>query len=367
MYRIKTAFVTFFPVVPNNMGSSEVVTSRFKFWPGAKRLFQISHLSTKNPKNIQSINISKEKPFYKILKLPILINEILKYFKDAKNKILIIEGASWIFYSFIILIFTKLFIKNCKILYISHSIESEIRKKYSNIFLYYLTSILEKQVFKLSNISTSVSNKEKFKIKKLYDADTILFPNGVDVKLKRKKKYQKDKFIIYSGSYSYKPNKEAIDFLNEKIMPKLIKKYPTIKLIITGGGFNKNFSWINYKGVISKNSLYNLYSNSICMCVPLRFGSGTRIKIIEALSVGCIVISTKKGIEGIKLNKKNPPFICLKRKDIFSKILHIIENNKKIKLKANNSKYFYIKYYSMQNNVRNFIDKNLSILKYKSK
>ncbi|WP_440930819.1 hypothetical protein, partial [Candidatus Pelagibacter sp.] len=110
MYRIKTAFVTFFPVVPNNMGSSEVVTSRFKFWPGAKRLFQISHLSTKNPKNIQSINISKEKPFYKILKLPILINEILKYFKDAKNKILIIEGASWIFYSFIILIFTKLFI-----------------------------------------------------------------------------------------------------------------------------------------------------------------------------------------------------------------------------------------------------------------
>ena len=44
------------------------------------------------------------------------------------------------------------------------------------------------------------------------------------------------------------------------------------------------------------------------MCVPLNFGSGTRIKIIEALSVGGIM-STKKGIEGIKLNKKNPPFI----------------------------------------------------------
>ena len=31
------------------------------------------------------------------------------------------------------------------------------------------------------------------------------------------------------------------------------------------------------------------------MCVPIMFGYGTRIKIIEALSIGAIVISTKKG------------------------------------------------------------------------
>ena len=29
-------------------------------------------------------------------------------------------------------------------------------------------------------------------------------------------------------------------------------------------------------------------------CVPLKFGSGTRIKIMEALSLGAIVISSKK-------------------------------------------------------------------------
>ena len=40
------------------------------------------------------------------------------------------------------------------------------------------------------------------------------------------------------------------------------------------------------------------------MCVPLKYGSGTRIKIIEALMLGTIVISSSKGIEGIKLNKK---------------------------------------------------------------
>ena len=40
------------------------------------------------------------------------------------------------------------------------------------------------------------------------------------------------------------------------------------------------------------------------MCVPLKFGSGTRIKILEALTLGVIVVSTSKGIEGIELLKK---------------------------------------------------------------
>ena len=83
------------------------------------------------------------------------------------------------------------------------------------------------------------------------------------------------------------------------------KIFPKLKLILTGGGYNKKiFPWLIYKKIIPKNELYNLIYYSKCMCVPLKFGSGTRIKIIEALSLGGIVISSKKGIEGLKLFKK---------------------------------------------------------------
>ena len=37
-------------------------------------------------------------------------------------------------------------------------------------------------------------------------------------------------YIIYTGSYSYKPNKDAIDYLNNHIMPELTKKIPNLKL-----------------------------------------------------------------------------------------------------------------------------------------
>ena len=41
MKKFKTAFITFFPAVPDNMGSSAVVNSRFKSWPSKKMIIQV--------------------------------------------------------------------------------------------------------------------------------------------------------------------------------------------------------------------------------------------------------------------------------------------------------------------------------------
>lgn len=340
------------------MGSSTVVNSRFNNWPLKKKIFQISHLKKINNQTIETIYIKKEKPIYKILKLPELITRIYRYFNSSKKKLLVIEGASWIFYSFIVIFFFKFFFSNVKIIYISHSIESEIREKYSNKFIYLLTKLLEKLVFQFSDLSTSVSKKERDKINLLYKVKTILLPNGIQLyKFKKQKKIDGD-YIIYTGSYLYKPNKDAIDYLNTCIMPKLIKKMPNLNLVLTGGGFKKKYPWVIDKGIVSKSDLYNFLFFSKCLCVPLKFGSGTRIKIIEALSLGTIVISSKKGIEGINLKKTNPPFITDGDKNFINKILNVIKNNKKFKSKSNNLKKFYVENYSMKNILKKFINEN---------
>ena len=49
MKKTKTAFITFFPTIPDNMGSSTVVNSRFKSWPSKKKLFQLSHIKKNVP------------------------------------------------------------------------------------------------------------------------------------------------------------------------------------------------------------------------------------------------------------------------------------------------------------------------------
>ena len=271
---------------------------------------------------------------------------------------MILEGASWIFYSFFVIFFLKIFLPKVNIIYISHGIESEIRKKYSNILIFAITRIIEKLVFKYSNITTSVSKRDKTKIKRIYNEKTKILPNGISLKKFKKINKIKYDYIIYTGSYLYKPNKDSIDLLNKSIMPELIKIFPNIKLVLTGGGFNKKFSWLINKGTVSKNELYNLIFFSKCMCVPLMFGYGTRIKIIEALSLGAIVISTKKGIEGIKINSNNPPFIISNKKLFLRKIVEIIKENKKIKKKSISKKNFYLEEYSMKNILKIFLNEN---------
>ena len=85
---------------------------------------------------------------------------------------------------------------DCKIIYISYSVESEIRKKYSNQFIYFLTKFLENLVFKLSkNYSTAVSVKEKNKILKFYKRKQKFIPM---LSINSRKKYKKFKnFTCY--------------------------------------------------------------------------------------------------------------------------------------------------------------------------
>ena len=83
---MKTAFVCFFPVIPTNMGSAEVIRSLFISWPGKKKLFQISHLENKKKSFLKSFKIFREKPLLKIITIPFLMYCVFKYLKNEKKK-----------------------------------------------------------------------------------------------------------------------------------------------------------------------------------------------------------------------------------------------------------------------------------------
>ena len=71
MNKSRSAFITFFPIKPDTMGSSAVVNSRFEAWPYPKKIFQISCTKI-NSKKIETIFIKKEK-------------SIIQNFKFTKN------------------------------------------------------------------------------------------------------------------------------------------------------------------------------------------------------------------------------------------------------------------------------------------
>lgn len=349
---MKTAVVSFFDAYPPKSGAGVVICDFFNSWPDLNKcLFQMSAYKF-NKDKIKNINIFFNKPIFKLFFLPSLILKLLKYFNNEKKKILIIEGASWIFYSYFVIFFLKKFLPNVFIIYRSHNIEYEIRKKRSSFFIYLATKYFEKKVFTISDISTTVSVLEKKKVKKYYGVQTKLFPNSIRVndylalKFNVVKNLPK-KYILFCGSYEYSPNKFAIDFIINKILPSISKK--NIYLVLTGTAASINFNDKNIINLhyVKKSQLKFLYKNAICLMVTLSEGYGTRVKIIESLILGSNIITTHKGIEGIDY-KDNVRIVVTNSKKKMIKSIYNFMNSKSSKLK--NSNKSILKYYSMEKN-----------------
>lgn len=353
----KLIVAAFLPIYPITFGSSVVISSFFENIPIKKKvLFQISTKKKINNKLVRNTICFHENKLIKFFFVLVQIKNIIKEIAIKKEKkILIIEGASWVGYSFVLILISKIFYPNTIIFYKGHSIEYEIRKKNNNIMISTLSYYFEKLVYKFADISSTVSYIEQKKIKKLYNVNTKIFPNIIDYK-KKKIKSKKKKYIFYSGSYEYLPNKFAIDRLVKNIIPKIQEKIPSIKLYITGSkNLPYKFKWLKNLGLISKKKYFKILREANCVVVPTKEGYGTRVKIIEALCEGVVVVSSKIGIEGIKINQKTPPpFICSSDEMFVKNIIKVIKN-KKYSKKAMDNRNIFVDTYSAKKNTNKFL------------
>ncbi len=106
--------------------------------------------------------------------------------------------------------------------------------------------------------------------------------------------------IIYPASFGYEPSLVAARFLINDLMPLI----PEMNLRLVGSHIP---AWIR-ESVQANISVQGPVSDIIphlhaagALVVPLKAGSGTRLKVIEALAAGLPVISTSVGVEGLGL------------------------------------------------------------------
>lgn len=358
MKNVKFAFVAFFEVFPVTFGSSVVCGSLFNHWPHKKKYFQLS-----NKKNLPSVvnTFYFKNPLGKLFAIPLLFINLKKYL-NSKNNYIIIEGASWIGFSYILILLSKIFLRNTKIIYKSHSIEYEIRKNNNNFLISKITKFLERKVLLISDLSTSVSTLEQKKFFKYYKIKTFLFFNTIEFLNKKIQNVINETYIIFSGSYDYKPNSYSINQLVRHIMPKLIKKKINVKLYILG---NKSLKYKRYwlkTHFSSKKNYLKFLKNSLALVVPSNESYGSKIKIIEALCYGVPVITSKIGLTGITRINKYQPLISKDNNNSIVKLVEQIYNNKKFySLKAEKNKQEYIKRYDIKHNLNRLKNKIKSI------
>jgi len=110
------------------------------------------------------------------------------------------------------------------------------------------------------------------------------------------------KQLSFLGSLDWQPNREAVHHLLESWWPELHRKCPDMQLNIAGKNFPDALMRKKIDGVLMHGTVADAESflkSHPVVVVPLRSGSGIRIKILEALALGLPIISSAKGVQGL--------------------------------------------------------------------
>ena len=108
--------------------------------------------------------------------------------------------------------------------------------------------------------------------------------------------------LFHIGSMDWMPNQEGVRWFLKLVWPKVHKRMPQLTLYLAGRKMPDDLMRLDMEGVRVlgevPDAMYFIESKQINV-VPLLSGSGIRVKIIEAMSVGKVVVTTSIGAEGI--------------------------------------------------------------------
>ena len=172
-------------------------------------------------------------------------------------------------------------------------------------FKYYRN--LEYSLLYKSDISYYPSYKEIEEIKKVDDTLRVKAINAYmfDEKPIVHRDFEKTRDILFVGGFNHDPNKDAIRWLHESIMPRIKARNGNINLVVVGSNPTDEIKKIceegGYilKGFVSDEELLKLYNDTRIVVAPLRYGAGIKGKIIEAMANGAAIVTTNCGAEGI--------------------------------------------------------------------
>ncbi|MBR3571631.1 MAG: glycosyltransferase [Bacteroidales bacterium] len=207
---------------------------------------------------------------------------------------------------------------------IEHQIWERLASNESNPFMKFLYHVNEKQ---LRKVEDSILNKVdgymtisepdyQYFEKTAPEIPGVVIPFGIDMD-----NYElEDDFIAsdkpslcHIGSMNWSPNIEGIEWFLDDVWPLIHEAHPDLEFTVAGHGtpdhlMQRKDANVKFVGTVPDANEFML--DHELMIVPLLSGSGIRVKIVEAMALGRVVITTSVGAEGLSVENGKHLFIA---------------------------------------------------------
>lgn len=136
--------------------------------------------------------------------------------------------------------------------------------------------------------------------------------------------------LVFTGKMDYRPNIDAMLWFYQEIWPLVTQVKKDAKLVIVGKNPGPTISALDqFEGITVTGAVAEIAPWLNCsrvMVMPLRMGSGTRLKLIQALAAGLPVVSTSNGAEGYPVEDGKELLIANTPADFARQTLKLLES-----------------------------------------
>lgn len=240
-----------------------------------------------------------------------------------------------------------------KYIYRAHNLESELwktaKRESNNLLLKLMLSFqghlvqsLEERIIQLSDAVACIAVEDKDKIETIGRNKNLKhIPLGLNFsKSLPSSSHGPIKFLFF-GRLDWAPNKDALTWLLKEVWPSVIQRRPDAVLKVAGSGDSRwiheySLSGVELVGFVK--DVKEAYEDVQYAIVPMRFGSGTRIKVLESFIMNRKLISTATGVQGALLRECD--YICAESAQDWIKTLSEVEYMDKLEDELNDSRAY---------------------------
>jgi glycosyltransferase involved in cell wall biosynthesis len=164
---------------------------------------------------------------------------------------------------------------------------------------------VEKRLCQRMNLCLVCSESDARELASLAPQARIrVIPNGTEADRPALSPTHDEPSLVFIGAMDYMPNYQGVLCFCEQTLPRIEREIPGIRLYIIGRNPVPSIRQLenrpNIRVLDKVDDIQSRLHPEQILVVPLRIGGGTRLKILEAMSLGLPVVSTSIGAEGLE-------------------------------------------------------------------